>query len=830
MTETYLGDLRPKLQEFCSALENPDRRVRQRGLQQLLELCESDSVHPENVTDFFDSIYLHILKCYSDKFESCRSTAATVVSAVLAKLPENEFYLAYVIPTITRRIGQKEIVEESEELRLQLLEQLTEIVKKYSIENPVFSGKDPLLKSYNDIVDVLLKTLTDGYPAILKQSCILIKELSISTPSFHYRAEALTNPLLSILKHRHSPIRTLTVEALGTVVLHITTNGDCVVKIIVELSKYLMDDSANVRRECGRVGCRMLLELRDRYGLFDRILPLVFGCLSDECPDIFGEIGHLWEKCGQQFYEENEKELMKIALVDHPGDNYPSEWKRPTLGCRALAQRAFKMINIILHEMEDWKEEVRLHATLLLGQVVLHAEKAILPYFMDIYPVLAKTCKDDDRCVAAEAVRVAKLLGSLLTYCDWSERVMMSLEKWPNLGNLKCFIAMFVGAGPSKWQDMVKISQLLLTLSINIDSYFQNHLLMITEILVVQYHAQGLKDFASEKNLYHILVTILALSEEESIQDRIYPCLEALAESSNSQVKDLHGKYLDSVVRSIEDLDSMNSERAEPIIYLHGILFNCGFHITAFSALQEAVETVMTLGSPEAKIKILCGVSAAMLKWQETVHTSLEGRIALLRGFLDTNITPGLIWKAGFSAESIRAMCATVVAAAAQGAPEESFIVVPEIADHLIALLDDNLVVIRKYAIVALLASGPLPYDHLRLLAFGLLARLDDPSSEIRCAAATGLATLKLKGGQETSEIEAWRRIVKEIFSKILIHLDDPDERLKADLIESAKSLGKDYREEFHEVFDGISERFAHANEVNDLRAAIDKLSLEKCA
>uniref|UniRef100_A0A1B0DE37 Dynein axonemal assembly factor 5 TPR repeats domain-containing protein n=1 Tax=Phlebotomus papatasi TaxID=29031 RepID=A0A1B0DE37_PHLPP len=361
---------------------------------------------------------------------------------------------------------------------------------------------------------------------------------------------------------------------------------------------------------------------------------------------------------------------------------------------------------------------------------------------------------------------------------------MECLEHWPNLGHLKCFIAMFVGSGPSKWSDCIKISKLLISLSINLDSDFQNHLLMITEILVGEYQAHGKEEHELEKNLYRVLVTILALSEEESLPGRIITALMALGQPTSADINDLHRKHLESVVKSIEDLDSTNSERSEPILFLYGLLFHCGFHIPAFSALQDAVETVMTLGCAEAKIKILCGVSAAMLKWPETIHTSLEGRVAMLRAFLDTNIVPGLVWKAGFSAESIRAMCATVVAAAARGAPEESFIIVPDIVDHLIVLLDDNLVVIRKYAIASLMASGPLLYDQLRLMAFGFMARLDDPSAEIRYTAAKALTTLKLKAGLEIGQADAWKRVVKEIFSKILIHLDDPDENLRAELVE----------------------------------------------
>ena len=99
--------------------------------------------------------------------------------------------------------------------------------------------------------------------------------LAESTPSMHYRAEALVGPASGALKHRHSANRIAAIEALGQLALHIHSNSDCAMRIIVEMSPLLMDSVPFVRRACGRVGCMMLVKLRDRYSLFARILPLV---------------------------------------------------------------------------------------------------------------------------------------------------------------------------------------------------------------------------------------------------------------------------------------------------------------------------------------------------------------------------------------------------------------------------------------------------------------------------------------------------------------------------------------------------------------------------
>lgn len=263
-----------KVDLICLNLQNPERMIRQKALKSLQVLVNSDEINIDNSFALFDMVYLHVLKCYTDKYEMCRSLSCSIISEFLPKLPENDFFLGYIIPCITKRIGNRETVEESEEMRLQLLEQLQLVVTKYG-GTCTETDNDCLLPHYNNMIDILLRTLRDPYPVVQRESCAFIKLLSEATPSFHFRAEALVEPIISILKHRHSNNRIAAIEALGVVSLHILTNGDCVVKIITAISPLLMDSMPYVRRECGRVGCKMLLKLRDRYSYFERIIPLV---------------------------------------------------------------------------------------------------------------------------------------------------------------------------------------------------------------------------------------------------------------------------------------------------------------------------------------------------------------------------------------------------------------------------------------------------------------------------------------------------------------------------------------------------------------------------
>jgi dynein assembly factor 5 len=295
-------------QSNLGIVQNQERMVRQRALKEFLEFCSiEENLSSENAIEIFDSTYLCLIKCYSDKFEMCRSLACSIFSEIRKHLEKNDYYLSLLVPVIAKRLAAQELVEESEEMRLQLLQQLNYIIDKYKDLKTSGTVKsqgdceDRLLKPYNDIIDILKICLMNSYPAVLKECCEIIKVTDdIASPSFHYRAEALAMPLMTMLKHRHSPIRIASIEAFGVVALNIYTNADIVKRIIKEISPLLMDPVADVRRECGRVGCLFLLKMRDRYSHFERILPLVLCCLTDEIDEVRDEIEKLWKDAGER--------------------------------------------------------------------------------------------------------------------------------------------------------------------------------------------------------------------------------------------------------------------------------------------------------------------------------------------------------------------------------------------------------------------------------------------------------------------------------------------------------------------------------------------------
>lgn len=338
------------------------------------------------------------------------------------------------------------------------------------------------------------------------------------------------------------------------------------------------------------------------------------------------EIGKQFIRCGQQYYQENEKELQKLTLIDNefPCLNYTEtiSIERPTLGCRALVQRSLRMITIIVNELIDWKESVRLHSLKLLWEVVHYSERIFTPKFIDVFPVLAKCCQDDEQLVVKEAQRVALLMGQLLNYDDWLSHAMQSLNAYPtNLGLLRCFSSLFRGADPIiKRQSVESISKLVSTteMSHSLKRSYQNAILELAEQMVVIYlnevnhNGENItNELPEEKYLFEILVRTIALSnahDDDAITKRGTDIFDRFCCTIENRVQ-LQKKYTSKIIEDIEDLDCEHSELSERIIMLGGCIKLCGFRKEYFQSMKIAIKMVLENCTAHAQVKILAAIA-----------------------------------------------------------------------------------------------------------------------------------------------------------------------------------------------------------------------------
>lgn len=289
-------------------------------------------------------------------------------------------------------------------------------------------------------------------------------------------------------------------------------------------------------------------------------------------------------EAGALYYDENQAELQNLILIDDIPKDYPEIInKRPTVGCRALVRKALNVLNTILHEMEDWKEDVRLHSTKLLMQIVIHSEEHLAPRYYDINAVLCKTCQDQEIPIAKLALQVAELIGYFVQQKTWSKYAFEELKTRQNkLGVIKCINALYRGSMETeRFENLNELVQVLLDTSIchnNVDK-FQIELFTLLENLI-----PGIKDKDNDDCLKNVYTTALKATstcyDNEPLRMKGMDIMKLIADKCNiDNLSEMHTKFLRATLSTLDLLDKANDESFKQVTILYGIICICGFEV-----------------------------------------------------------------------------------------------------------------------------------------------------------------------------------------------------------------------------------------------------------
>lgn len=213
-----MSDIKPKLkdnpraalEQYITALQSESKMVRKQALQSMnTEIFENPANSDCDLTIVFPEIYAYVLKSFSDTAEACRESAAITITNFIEKLPLNDYYLTYILPVLVRRIGCPEIVEDSEEIRLVLIQLVHTILEKYKVTH--------LLSPFiNDFTNILTKTSMDPYPKVKLEACECIMLLTkVLQRDFHFQSESYVKPVLINFAHQHFRVRVAAIKAIG---------------------------------------------------------------------------------------------------------------------------------------------------------------------------------------------------------------------------------------------------------------------------------------------------------------------------------------------------------------------------------------------------------------------------------------------------------------------------------------------------------------------------------------------------------------------------------------------------------------------------------------
>ena len=308
------------------------------------------------------------------------------------------------------------VVEPSEEVRLETMKLLKHIVVK------ILDSAHPtqLGPYFTDTILLVAVGICDPYPEMKLESFDLVCELASKVPpgTKHF-AEGFIKLIMPALGHRHAKIRLAALHAIDRLIqcpdemkrkgagtgafTALIGHRDANVLPIASFyhgearvnyfAKIVVDHSIPLRAKFAECLGMWLHDLPDRYDYFSRILPYMLSCLSDEAPQV-AELALKWvEKCGKQWEEEHQDDVIERRQYGVDGARtaqrdivYPYPFKgRPRLGCRLFVRgHCRRFLKPLMNELGDWKDNTRVHAARLLRVCLVYMEEHITQHLHEL--------------------------------------------------------------------------------------------------------------------------------------------------------------------------------------------------------------------------------------------------------------------------------------------------------------------------------------------------------------------------------------------------------------------------------------------------------------
>ncbi|XP_075996432.1 dynein axonemal assembly factor 5, partial [Genypterus blacodes] len=558
------------LARHVNCLSEDNKTTRTRAVELIRRETVDKHLPSAVLQEVFTGLMKPLLRALSDPAERCREAAIGTVTEFIRCVPEPEVSLPYLVPCLAQRLGQKEVTEPAEELRLALLELLSLTVE--------LCGPH-LAPHVGDVSRVLQRGIGDSFPDVKRQSCRCAVHLAKSVPEhFHMQAESLIQPLMQTMAHQHSKVRVCVIQATGAVIQH--GAGRSLDDVLSHLAQRLFDDSPQVRKAVTSVVGDWLLHMTDRYSYFHKLIPLLLTSIKDEIPEIRLLAADLWRQTGAQWEKENEADIKdKMDFLLTPPPLYPAGVERPGLGCRELVVRNLsKLVPAITHDVIDWLVPTRVKTSQLLCVLLLHAEDHCTQHLQPLLATLYRACTDTERDVVDNSLEAASLLGTfvppavfLTLLLDHLETSCSSSHPWVPLMVLAAVLG-----GCSKPLLQPHLEQIASTLARpDVCQDYQQvmyleQLLECVDVLLRQCE----EDCGSVSlPLLQVLVSVQSLSKEASLSDQALASVRRLSQvqglSSLTELYRKHtGRLLDWISASVNTWSSFSPQR----LHLHVIV------------------------------------------------------------------------------------------------------------------------------------------------------------------------------------------------------------------------------------------------------------------
>ncbi|XP_068100704.1 dynein axonemal assembly factor 5 isoform X2 [Hyperolius riggenbachi] len=632
-----------------NCLTDDNKNTRKRALAAIQKEAEDQRLPSGALQEVFGELLKPLLRCLSDPMEKCRELTIQIINYCVTNVPMPEEALPYLMPAICQRLANQDITEPSEELRLALTELLTLLVE--------LCGKK-LAPYLDEMIRILQRTIVDPFPDVKKESCKCAVNYAKSIPEqFHMQSESLIKPLMQTISHQHSKVRVAVIQTTGAVIQY--GNGKSLDDVLSHLAQRLFDDSPQVRQAVTVVVGNWLLDLRDRYSYFHKLIPLLLSSSTDEIPDIRQTAIDFWKKVGLQWERENEDDLKDKMDFSAPCPPfYPAGVERPGLGCRELIFRNLsKILPAVSHDITDWVAGTRMKASQLLVVLLIHAEDHTTQHMELVLSILYRSCLDEEEKVVHNSIKAAELIGAFVSPEVFLKLNLPALQRSLLASHLMVLAAFIRGSSRELLKPyLLHIADVLSHMDVCQGSekvlYLEQLLCCIQSLISI------CQQYCTDISLHcmKVLISIMASPASESLYEKVQCVLLSLAEVQGlSTPQDLYRQHMLQLLQwASENHDNWTSfsiQRAQYEVLLSESGPVIGEHL---DLLMPVLKTCLQPSKePQMRLKVFTMLSKLLLKPNETVNS--KGQFHNHSETLIKDILlPNVKWHPGRTAAAIR--------------------------------------------------------------------------------------------------------------------------------------------------------------------------------
>lgn len=770
------------IQRDVNCLADSSKMTRKRSLKKLASVLLDDKPEAGILYALWAVVLKPLLKLFADPVEKLREMAVDLAIEVMAIVPNAYQGLPYMMPVLVSRLGQPEIEEDSEEVRLLKVQLLHVIVKACPRELALFM---------DDYIQILQRTVVDPFADVMKLSTQVIVDVAFACQQrFNAGSKPLHKPLIQGLMHQHSRVRVAAIQAITSVCLY--GENTAINDFMVALAQKSMDHAPTVRKALYTAVGVWMLELKDRYSFWHKLLTLMLNGVNDEIPEIGAMCSQKFHAGGRQYEKENEDDFKD--MLDF-GSQDPS---RPPLGCRILVEREIsKILPGLLKDLCDWTVGVRLQSAKLLLTLLEYAEEKATMHLEKLLAGYFKSVRDEEQEISDLVVRCVEMTGKYTKPENWKAHVLPRLTSrgvstGEQIAQLIVVGGLIRGAMTqfAVEEHLVEIATALAqedVCAMASPELLDELLLLIGDVIEA---AGGDMSPALSELLFAAMLHSRAASSH--IEVEFQSSLGQLAESQSLDLLELYRTHTPALLATLKETHADWTKHSH-----HRQLFDT-LLLRAGPVLGTESETVMEIfycnfhpdKDPEVRLSFFSLLSRLLSSPDTTLNSGSNFEHAE-KIILDI-VNPNLVWVNGRVPAAIRTAATTCLWALLQSGLVKAADLEGSIAamlPPLISCLDDEYEETRGVVCRVLeqlltvfqegFTTDYAAYDRLHSLYPELLKRLDDNSDAIRLAVlGTWLAYGKCLASK-SYDTQLYRAHLQVMYKGLLIHLDDPDAKIQ---------------------------------------------------